>query len=664
MRVDFFRPEITDVAFTHDIAFQQDGTGLAGGADWVTPINVTWSVVDNELIVTTLNAEGETEAVHRCSWLASTAVMDSVFCDVEVTGEPLRFEYVRAGAIRDPLFQLTSSFLSTGLTEYWQSTFFWRTLRVSEPEEVDPTGRFGFLFDDAGAIRQMRFRESADSPTTLEPGLPTLSIDPEFQFAEAGGVAELAQDWDAVASVPGCFDPQAPGCVPYRKRFWSPVADRGGFIVVVEHESFAEFRPFFEFYNSTDMTFERVTGETFELSSERSNRTWPRINAYYREPLPMWPWISSALDFGCGTAEVVDGRYNSFNECTPRLLDEPLLSDVEDSPRSVVAVDFDGNGRDEAIVSFRTSIKSFEADDNGNFVETGSIEQPCCGSRSEAMLTDSTNSGVPEVSFLYLGDSPRLVSCVAGLTCTSVALPPGASDGVQTRAVASFQRFYGSNSVVVVADGRGVLLNASPTGFVIAPDDLEVGGNPESVGAGDLDNDGIDDVVISVDSDRVLFFFGNESGQLVQDTSLVSPVSDLVSWIAIEDFGNDGNNELLIQSFRGMLYYPLFIRGLGFTVPVLVESFGQANIVGDLDSDSNLDVLNADFTAELITGTSNGLDGAVVRNPRGRGSVIDGTVGRFDGDANADVVLLKGPFDPESASDLTGALELLSGSGL
>ncbi|MEM6531720.1 MAG: FG-GAP-like repeat-containing protein [Myxococcota bacterium] len=638
-----------DFYFANTTSFRENGTGTAVGPSWVGSTEFTWSVTDDELQLTT--AEG---GVHTCRWLQVTELMDSVFCRLALSEPDRSFNFIGSAMLKDPVFGF-DQVLQTGLTNYWQTTITWLAAQVSGPEELDETSRFGFLFVEDGTFRRLTLSATADSPDTLVAGTPTLFINNEFEQDFTDQEAELSRDFDlARRSFGKCSVAENdPECLQWQRRFWSPVAFRNGFLLVTEFESRLSLDLIGSSYDRDIMEYRDFSGDVIENPLTRFNFIWPRPNAYFFDEVPPWPWVSSGTS-ACGTFEVPDGQQNDAGQCLPRLFELPVVTSATEDARSVASADFDGNGVNDLIVSYDDAITRFSVGADGVFTASESVAQTCCGGRAESLSTDSTGTGAAEVSFLYAGPTPRIVSCTAAptLSCTPVALPGDPGDGVEGRRVASLRRNGGETLAILIHD-TVQLLDSSPTGY-LASDIVPLTDSGFTLGTGDLNNDGFDDIIVSLNNDDVDFLFGDAGGAFTRQASLASSISARVDAIEVADFGGDGRNELLVETDAGILLYPR-LTSLGFALPVAFDTDGDRNLVADLSGDSLPDVLSVNpFEAVVLEGSAQSGLASFTLYERGLGGVIDATIGSFDNDPNADLIILND----------RGGIELLRGTGL
>ncbi len=207
-----------------------------------------------------------------------------------------------------------------------------------------------------------------------------------------------------------------------------------------------------------------------------------------------------------------------------------------------------------------------------------------------------------------------------------------------------------SYAVVISGRTRGILHTlTAPAGEVL------FGGSVD--GAGDFNNDGFDDVVVSATEMTAKFGFSYVySGRDGQQLSRRSFSRRLKSVAGLGDLDRDGFSEIGLGFFDGVdvEIYSGRTRGMLARLPAPsgAESFGSSLAAGDVDGDGALDVVvgapsdgGSVFVFDNIAnnqllrldGTGRDLLGAVVRTSD------------VDGDGRADVVI-GAPSSPQSLS--------------
>ncbi|MEO0812359.1 MAG: VCBS repeat-containing protein, partial [Myxococcota bacterium] len=555
-------------------------------------------------------------------------------CEIEI--EDRTRTVLSRGVLIDPAFDFSSDTLLTGLTGYWQTTIGWVNDRVSAPEELGPRNRFGFLFVEDGSFRRLRFRANPGDEGSLDNTVPTLAIEQTFEQQVTAERTRITSTRDIEFFQFGC-DVSDPLCFDWQLRIWTPIAFRDNFLFVLEDQSFPNFDLFGSTYDESTGVYTRDGVEVDP--TERFNQIWPRINVYYFDVVPPWPWAAQT-DNSCGTSEVPDGRLDALNECQPRLLDREELFELPAPAEEGLAIDLDSDGVDEVVVADADGdVVRFDLQ-SGAPTAVATVNEECCA--VAIVRTRSTGSTDPEFSVALAGATPRLLTCDGSLTCTRFSLPAGP-------VAAATLDVDSVHTLAVATDANRIQLYSASAGGFVAGADIGVNAVAALAG-GDVNNDGIDDLVVGESSGDVVVLAGEAGGTFSElaRTALASIPTSL----AVVDLGNDDRNELVTLTPDGVFIYPK-LTSLGFALPVAQDAFGENLTFGDFNGDGLLDAAAATrFEVQVLPGAmSQGL-GAEISHPRGNSDVVTGLVGNFNADSELDYVVLT----------VDGQLEVLLGA--
>ena len=242
---------------------------------------------------------------------------------------------------------------------------------------------------------------------------------------------------------------------------------------------------------------------------------------------------------------------------------------------------------------------------------------------------------------------------------------------------------YGNTLTVAVADIDGdgkpdiitldstsnllsILRNISSPGVLttnsFAPRiDISAGNNSQGMAVQDLNGDGRPDIVIARQGDNYISVFQNQS--TVGNISSASPVNfatgNDASDVAIADLDGDGNPDISVLNMNDGTVSVFRNLGTGgnittnsFAPPVIFPGVPQGRFIkiGDMDGDSKLDMVVADWTSEsisilrnLTSGsgiTTNSFSPAVNFATGGGGWANNVALGDLNGDGKLDIAVV------------------------
>jgi hypothetical protein len=200
-----------------------------------------------------------------------------------------------------------------------------------------------------------------------------------------------------------------------------------------------------------------------------------------------------------------------------------------------------------------------------------------------------------------------------------------------------------SNNTVSVLLGTGSGTFGPPTSFAVLND-------PDSVAVGDLDGDGIPDLAVAnSSSNKVSILLGTGSGSFGAATNFDS--GSRPRSIAIGDLNADGKPDLVVANQFGvnanMVSVLLGTGGGAFAAPASysVGILPLQSVIGDLNGDGKLDIATANLedgsasTTSVLLGVGDGTFGAATTLNAGASS-RSVAIGDLNGDGKPDLALI------------------------
>lgn len=311
---------------------------------------------------------------------------------------------------------------------------------------------------------------------------------------------------------------------------------------------------------------------------------------------------------------------------------------IEEGPVALKVLDVDGDRRSDLVVLNQTSrsISVLKGRGRGKFVFGSSVVVTPDGTRPNAMASADFNRDQRPDLFITDGDSGR-VALLLGTGTGFQPFRPSLTQirvGTAPRAIASGQLDGDGIPDLVFANQDSVAIMQG-IGLTNALTSYSVPGTPDlsAVAIGDLDRDGLNDVVVAdrQQSPRVWLFLNSPSG-LLAPTPL--PAGQSPSAVALIDVNQDRTLDLVVVNAGDgtVLYRPgegdgTFGSQLLFTVGGQPSTLAVADVTGDGLVDAVLtDSGGADRRLMILPQTVRPIGGisvaAVLENGSASGEVV------------------------------------------
>ncbi|MFI5183412.1 MAG: FG-GAP-like repeat-containing protein [Vicinamibacteria bacterium] len=310
-------------------------------------------------------------------------------------------------------------------------------------------------------------------------------------------------------------------------------------------------------------------------------------------------------------------------------------------PTSIVAGDFDGDGRPDLAVALSQTdnLAVLMGNGDGTFQPAS---YPSAGANPLFVVAGDLD-GDGKVDLVAVNNVSSSLSVLRGNGDGSFQAPVGypalgGPIGVSTADLNG----DGKADVAVtnnLANTVQIFLG-SPAG-TLRSGSVATGVDPTAVAFGDFDGDGVPDMVVASETSKtVLVFLGEGGGQFRPFTTFLVPLpASSVQSIQVADFNNDGKSDLAISTDIGTLV--LLGNGDGtFSFPQAGDGAMGQVLASDLDHDGNVDLVTAGSSVAVAMGHGDG-----TFSPSSSyvpGGNFEAAIGDFDGDGNLDIASVSG----------------------
>ena len=358
---------------------------------------------------------------------------------------------------------------------------------------------------------------------------------------------------------------------------------------------------------------------------------------------------------------------------------------LNEGTATVEVADFNGDGRrDVAVVSRNSKIDLFLNDGSGSLAAAAGIEFVAENIRLST-TGDINNDDISDIAvvdpfsdpneiLIFLGDGSGGFSEAPGSglifnnadesfpsSANTVELHDMNQDGNLDLVGLSINP---SKVAVFSGDGTGNFLEIEGSPFSFNEFDV-----PEFLRIGDMNSDGIPDVVTGNRVRSVSVLTNDGDGALIEILDSPFPAKDSVTHIALGDIDNDGNLDAVtangsrdLSLFRGDGGGSLLLAPIS---PLILDTDPNSLVIRDMTNDGILDLLFLRETQdELIfsNGLGDGLFGQLESFSVGdRPSSL--AVGDLDTDGNLDVLVGLNEFNDQGIDTENGDVSVLLGDG-
>lgn len=252
------------------VTFAADNTASAVGGVLDSPLSLTWEIrADGSLALTYPDGASQVSSL----WAREGAEYGLLNRYVAPTGETNL--YYGRSIKTDPTFMVTGPELPNQPGQFWKTSMVAAEYLPDANGELPIESEFGFhIRDDTTAAKTFLWKP-LDQPT---------EVDSHDFYNWRVDNGDVVLDWWADENRQPRCDPAASNCYVHRERTWTPLAQEGPLLYVLE-QILTQKQYFALQWDDVDMQWEDGTGAPADLSA-RDYLFPPRLNAYRVVDIP------------------------------------------------------------------------------------------------------------------------------------------------------------------------------------------------------------------------------------------------------------------------------------------------------------------------------------------------------------------------------------------